>query len=116
MSTIIVSGERLLEAYKNWIRGNPQMISDFETTFKWTSYLLAGRISDSPMATELMYTLSKLLVLVNDKIIEKAYCVQPLTHGIAYNIKLLLTTLEYCEVFIEISAKNFGAEEDVGYL
>jgi peroxin-16 len=31
-------------AYKAWVARNPQLTSDLETTVKWVSYFLAGKI------------------------------------------------------------------------
>jgi len=64
--------------------------------------------------SELVYTLSNILVFYNDSIIDKARganenSVIRLQSGLCYRLKVTLTTLEYCEVFIEISARRlFG--------
>lgn len=75
---------------------------------------LLGRISNSNVLSEFVYTLSNILVFYNDRIIEKARganenAVLRLQSGLCYRLKVTLTTLEYCEVFIEISARRmFG--------
>lgn len=81
-------------------------------------FFFTGRINESLAVTELVHSLSNLLVLYNDRIIakdrkEKGESIPseiiPETSGVCYRLKVMLTTLEYCEVFIEISAKRiFG--------
>lgn len=80
------------------------MAADFETSAKWISYIFAGRIQNSSVITELVYSLSNLLVLFNDCIINESRRTLPLTSGAS--IKTWLTVLEYAEVFLEITAKS----------
>ncbi|XP_030571651.1 peroxisomal membrane protein PEX16 [Drosophila novamexicana] len=104
----------LLKSYEAWVAKNPDVVGDFETTAKWVSYFVAGRISNSNVLSELVYTLSNMLVFYNDRIIDKARganenAVIRLQSGLCYRLKVTLTTLEYSEVFIEISARRlFG--------
>lgn len=104
----------LVKSYEAWVAKNPDVVGDFETTAKWVSYFVAGRISNSNVLSELVYTLSNILVFYNDRIIDKARganenSVIRLQSGLCYRLKVTLTTLEYCEVFIEISARRlFG--------
>ncbi|XP_013116369.1 peroxisomal membrane protein PEX16 [Stomoxys calcitrans] len=108
----------ILKSYESWVEKNPQTIGDFEMTAKWASYFVAGRITDSSIATELVYSLSNLLVLYNDRILSKirsesneysSVAETTGTENFSYRLKVILTTLEYTEVFIEISAKRlFG--------
>lgn len=85
-------------------------------------------MSSSPVVSELTYSLSNLLVLFNDQLIAKSSrpsskssnsnypstnpCQQQrrLRQHNKHRIRLLLTTLEYCEVFIEMSAGQLWGE------
>ncbi|ALC44784.1 Pex16 [Drosophila busckii] len=104
----------LIKSYEDWVAKNPNVIGDFETTAKWVSYFIAGRISNSNVLSELVYTLSNILVFYNDQIIKRARgacesAVLQKQSGLCYRLKVTLTTLEYSEVFIEISARRlFG--------
>ncbi|XP_055585187.1 peroxisomal membrane protein PEX16 [Uranotaenia lowii] len=75
--------------------------------------LILGKINKSSALSELVYSLSNLLVFYNDRIIEKANnrLVPEAESGtLTRRIKILLTTLEYCEVFIELSVhKTWGS-------
>lgn len=111
MTTYINTVKHLFESYKVWVAQNPQVVTDVETTAKWVSYFIAGRISKSSIGTELIYTLSNLLILFNDKIIEKAHEANSIVEKSGYRLKVILTTLEYCEVLLETTARRVYGEK-----
>ena len=71
---------------------------------------MAGRISNSNVATELIYSLSNLLCLLNDRILMADILAQQpaleAPNKDTVRIKMFMTTLEYCEVFLELSGQQ----------
>lgn len=61
-----------------------------------------GRVSNSTVLSELVYSVFNLVVLFNDSIIRKTALLH--TFNTAEKLKTCLTVLEYSEVFIEVSA------------
>lgn len=104
MSSIIFTLPDLFASYKKWVSKNPLLASDYETAAKWVSYFVAGRVNDSHILSELIYSLSNLLVLFNDRVITAALKLELPNSG--DRLRLWLTIIEYSEVFMELSAKK----------
>ncbi|CAG9856578.1 unnamed protein product [Phyllotreta striolata] len=105
MSSVLFSLPELYNSYKSWVSQNPKTLGDWESIAKWTSYFLAGRINNSQILSELIYCLSNLLVMFNDRIIKKANELHDCQSTVE-KIKLWLTVVEYSEVFCELSARK----------
>lgn len=101
-----VSPSDLYEMYKKWVINNPNVVTDVETVATWSSYFVAGKINKSPIVSELVYSLSKLLSLFNDRLIREAYGGDVQYYGLREQIKLWLTVIHYCEVFVELVVKH----------
>ncbi|XP_025425070.1 peroxisomal membrane protein PEX16 [Sipha flava] len=101
----------LYKHYVKWVSTHPERTTDLEASIKWISYFLAGRINNSTLLSELIYSMSNFMMLFNDQIIlscaknsvlvnekekKKIFCPD--------NIKRFLTMVDYIEVFIEVSA------------
>lgn len=113
MSTPWIEVGNLYQKYVKWVSSNPSALGDVEMTVKWLSYFIAGRINNSSAVSELVYSLSNLLVFYNDRIIERANAVTQYSDSgkVARQVKIILTTLEHCEVFIELTAhKVWGTQ------
>ncbi|KAL1509179.1 hypothetical protein ABEB36_003955 [Hypothenemus hampei] len=104
MSSVLLSIPELYNSYKQWVIKNPQITSDYETTAKWISYFIAGRINNSHTLSELVYCLSNLLILFNDNIIRQSLYLK--VKNSVEKIKLWLAIVEYSEVFCELSAQK----------
>lgn len=92
--------------YKKWISANPESATTLESTLKWVSWYLTGRLNsaNANLLSELVFALSKLLVLFNDRIIHNSIVVSNnATPSENYKYKVWLTVLEYSEVFLELS-------------
>lgn len=101
-----LSLQELYTIYKKWVITNPGLVTDVETVATWSSYFVAGKINKSPIVSELVYSISKLASLFNDRLIRDAYGAGDPFYGLKDQIKLWLTVIHYCEVFIELLVKN----------
>ncbi|XP_020706267.2 peroxisomal membrane protein PEX16 [Athalia rosae] len=101
---------KYFEEYKNWVTSNPQLVGDIESTVKWLSYFTAGRINNSTLMSELVYSMSNLLVLFNDRLINAKTQIETELSESHSKIRIWLTVLEYSEVLLEISATKLWGE------
>ncbi|XP_028169358.1 peroxisomal membrane protein PEX16 [Ostrinia nubilalis] len=100
------SPSELYELYKKWVISNPNVVTDVETVATWSSYFVAGKINKSPIVSEFVYAVSKLLALFNDRLIREAYGNEVQYYGLREQIKIWLTVIHYCEVLVELVVKH----------
>ncbi|XP_076450577.1 peroxisomal membrane protein PEX16-like [Babylonia areolata] len=99
--------KNLFAEYKRAVAKNPQLVTQLESVFRVSSYLVAGRFHDSQVLSELFYTASNLIVMLNDAILRKKAVIDgaiPKTTASQKQLMRIITVLEYVEVFIEMTA------------
>lgn len=79
--------------------------------FLFLCFCFTGKVSDSSVFTELIYSISNLWVLFNDRIIINAHAKLNFSIDPSDTIKTWLTVLEYSEVFIEVSARQVWGDK-----
>lgn len=114
-----------LERYRSFVVSYPQLVLEIESAFRWISYLsTVGKWKNAELISELLYSTSNLLQLLNDGILRKAANIQLNAVSILRNflvswftclflknpfvehLQTLLAVLEYTEVFSEFTARR----------
>lgn len=101
-----ISLNKLATKYQKWISSSPSKSSEIESTVKWVSLLLLNQFNNSSVLSELIFSLSNLLIFFNDRIILKSLPYSAVHKRYEDNLKIVLTILDHCEVFIEITARK----------
>lgn len=95
------------DVYKKWVMNNPTRATEMETLAKWLSYVVAGKVNKSPIFSELIYSLSNLFTFYNDMLIRQLHDEGNDSKSTTKDrLKLCLTIIHYCEVFVEITSRN----------
>lgn len=108
--TVNSSVLKIIEPYRRWIIENPQLLADVESTVQCLSYFTAGQFNNSTFVSELLYSLSNLIVLFNDLLMCSGKCMYLKFSQFESKIKIWLTVLEYTETLFEISAKKLWGQ------
>ncbi|XP_076300091.1 peroxisomal biogenesis factor 16 [Lasioglossum baleicum] len=97
---------KIIEPYRKWVIENPKLLADLEETIQCLSYFTAGRFNNSTLTSELIYSLSNLIVLFNDLLMCSGRHLHLKFPQFKSKIKIWLTVIEYTETLLEISARK----------
>lgn len=102
----------LQKKYRKFVLHNPETISKIESVLRALSYILSGRFGASEALSELVFSTSQLLTLLNDGIFRegKSKVTCDVTLFKRHRILLWLTVVEYLEVFIELGASRLWGD------
>ncbi|CAG2104713.1 unnamed protein product [Medioppia subpectinata] len=91
--------------YKAFLKHNPLVVSEIESALRWISYLItATKLNNNHVISELLYSCSSLLSLFNDTLLRKSFNIKINANPIVENLELVLTFVEYIQVFSELTA------------